>query len=138
MKKTVLALTLLFTSLFTTAQSPVGKWKVTSHISSFGGETFDSQKALLKQRPCAAKVFYEINADATYRLNAASSGCDERYIKIQEKLWSKTNWQLKGNVLTLSTQKDFLVGQSYKITISGNKMTWIGTEGQGTIVYQKL
>lgn len=138
MKKIILVATLVLTYLITTAQNPVGKWKVISHISSFGGETFDSHKALLQQRPCVAKVFYEINEEGTYRLNAAGSGCDERYIKVQEKLWSKTNWQLKGNIFTTSTVKDFSVGQSYKITINGNKMIWVGTDGQGTITYQKL
>jgi hypothetical protein len=29
------------------------------------------------------------------------------------------------------------VGQKYKFTISSGKMIWIGTEGQGTITYQK-
>jgi hypothetical protein len=133
---TVTAPLLIF--CFCAAQSPVGKWKVLSHISTYQGQTFDSQKALLQQRPCAAKIFYEINADGTYRLNAASSGCDEKYKSIQEKLWSKTNWQLKGDIFTTSTLKDFSAGQSYKMTIDGNKMTWVGTDGQGTIVYQKL
>lgn len=138
MKKITLALTLLLACLFANAQSPVGKWKKLSHTSEYAGQKFDSHSALLKQRPCADKIIYEINANGTYRLNASNSGCDEKYIKIQEKLWSKTNWQLKGNIFTTSTQKDFSVGQSYKITISGNKMTWVGTDGQGTIVYQKL
>jgi hypothetical protein len=138
MKKIILLLALIISYTITNAQSPVGKWKKISHISTYAGETFDSHKALLQQRPCASKIVYEINADGTYRLNAANSGCDERYKKIQEKLYSETNWQLKGNIFTTSTQKDFSVGQSYKITISGNKMTWEGTDGQGTIVFQKL
>lgn len=121
-----------------TAQNPVGKWKKISHISSYGGETFDSHKALLQQRPCAAKIVWEINADATYRLNATASGCDESYKKIQEKLYSKTNWKVAGNKITISTEKDFSVGQTYTFTISGSKMVWTGTDGQGVITFQKL
>lgn len=120
------------------AQSPVGKWKKISQLSSYDGQTFDSHKALLSQRPCVANIVYEINADATYRLNASASGCDESYKKIQEKLYSETKWKVQGNKITISTLKDFSVGQSYIISFSGNKMIWKGTDGQGTITYQKL
>ena len=138
MKKTcfLFLLTMFTTAAF--AQNPVGRWKKISHVSSYEGKTFDSHKALLTQRPCAANIAWEINADKTFRLNAAASGCDESYKKIQEKLYSKTMWRVQGNTITISTLKDFAVGQSYIITISGNKMTWVGTEGQGTITYQKL
>ena len=57
---------------------------------------------------------------------------------MQEKLYSKTQWRVLGNIITTSVMKDFAVGQSYTYTLSGNKMTWVGTEGQGTIIYQKL
>lgn len=137
MKKIFIATMLIFFTTYLFAQNPVGKWKKLSHTSEYEGQKFDSHKALLSTKPCAANIVYEINADATYRLNASNSGCEERYKKIQEKLYSKTNWQVKGNVITISTLKDFSVGQSYKISISGSKMTWVGTEGQGTIVYQK-
>ena len=81
MKNIILILALFtFNSIF--AQSPIGKWKMISHISSYEGQTFDSHKALLSQRPCAAKIVYEINADATYRLNASNSGCDKKKKKI--------------------------------------------------------
>lgn len=120
------------------AQSPVGKWKKISHISSYEGQTFDSHKALLTQRPCAAKFVYEINADATFRLNASNSGCDEKFINIQEKLYSETKWKVEGNKITISTLSNFAVGQTYIISFSGNKMIWKGTDGQGTITYQKL
>jgi hypothetical protein len=120
------------------AQSPVGKWRKISHVSTYEGQTFDSHKALLQQRPCAAKIVWEINADATYRLKAGESGCDESYKKIQEKLYSKTNWKVTGNKITISTLKDFSIGQTYTFTINGNKMVWTGTEGQGVITYQKL
>jgi hypothetical protein len=119
------------------AQSPVGRWKVVSHNSVFEGETFDSHAALLQQRPCAAKIFYEINADASFRLNAAASGCDDRYIKIQEKLYSKTQWKVEGNKI-MTSSSNFAVGQTYTFTIKGNTMTWTGTEGQGVIVYERL
>jgi hypothetical protein len=136
--KFILLLSITWLGLGTlSAQSPVGRWKVVSHISVFEGETFDSHAALLQQRPCAAKIVYEINADASFRLNAASSGCDERYVKIQEKLYSQTQWKVDGNkIMTSST--NFAVGQTYTYTIVGNTMTWTGTEGQGVIVYERL
>lgn len=138
MKKIMIAtlLTLLTTLIY--SQNPTGKWKIISHISEYEGQKFDSHKALLSTKPCVAKIVIELNADATYRLNASNSRCDDRYKKIQEKLYSKTNWQVKNGIITISTLKDFSVGQSYKISITGNKMTWVGTDGQGTIVYQKL
>jgi Lipocalin-like domain len=138
MKKIILPLLILIAAQAVVAQYPVGKWKMVSHISVYEGQKFDSHAALLTQRPCAAKIFYEITANNTYRLNAANSGCDEKYKNIQEKLYSKTMWRVQNGKITISTQKDFSVGQTYTITISGNKMTWVGTEGQGTIVYQKL
>lgn len=120
------------------AQTPVGKWKTISHVASFGGQSFDSHKALLQQRPCADKAFWEINADGTYRKNMAASGCDEGYKRIQTKLYSQTMWKVVGNKITISTLKDFSVGQTYTFTVKGNKMVWVGTDGQGTITYQKL
>ena len=119
------------------AQSPVGKWKKISHVSTYEGQTFDSHVALLSQRPCASKIVYEINADATYGLNASESGCDEKYVNIQQRLYSKTKWKVEGNKITISTT-NFAVGQTYTLSFSGNKMIWVGTDGQGTITYQKL
>ena len=138
MKKISFLLLLMIITTAAVSQNPVGKWKKISHVSSYDGQTFDSHKALLAQRPCAAKIVWEINEDKTFRLNAAASGCDESYKKIQEKLYSKTNWRVQGNKITISTFKDFAVGQTYSISISGNKMIWVGTDGQGTITYQKL
>ena len=137
MQKLLLVALLLAATLTGYAQSPVGHWKVLSHIIDFDGQKIDMHDALLKQRPCASKIFYEINEDKTYRLNAASSGCEERYKSIQEKLYSKTQWKLEGTVFTTSAT-NFEAGQSYTISFSGNKMTWMGTDGQGTIVYEKL
>jgi Lipocalin-like domain len=137
MPKSLLTLVFLLAAVCIRAQSPVGHWKVISHISEYAGETFDSHAALLQQRPCADKIFYEINADGTFRLNAAASGCDEKYRNIQERLYSKTQWKLEGKLFTTSAS-NFAVGQTYTISFSGNKMTWVGTEGQGTIIYQKL
>jgi hypothetical protein len=119
------------------AQNPVGKWKMVSHISTYEGQTFDSHSALLTQRPCASKIVYEVNADATYRLNASESGCDEKYTNIQQRLYSKTKWKVEGNKITISAT-NFAVGQTYILSFTGNKMVWVGTEGQGTITYQKL
>ncbi|NOT91076.1 lipocalin-like domain-containing protein [Ferruginibacter sp.] len=138
MKKIIFFLVAMLAINICTAQSPVGKWKVVSHVSEFQGKKFDSHKALLQQRPCVAKVFYEINTDGTYRLNAAASGCEDRYNKIQEKLHSEEVWNVKGNIITIGNKKAPTVGQTYTFTVSGNKMTWVGAEGQGTITYQKL
>ncbi|HOU47408.1 MAG TPA: lipocalin family protein [Chitinophagales bacterium] len=138
MKSSITFLFGLFLCVYIYAENPVGKWKKISEISVYAGQTFDSHKALLSQKPCAAKIVYEINADATFRLNASASGCDESYKKIQEKLYSKTKWNVQGNKITISTLSDFSVGQTYIISYSGNKMIWKGTDGQGTITYQKL
>ena len=119
------------------AQGPVGKWKMISHVSTYEGQTFDSHAALLTQRPCAAKIEYEINADATYRLNASESGCDEKYVNIQQRLYSKTKWKVEGKQIMISAT-NFTVGQTYTLSFSGNKMIWVGTDGQGTITYQRL
>jgi hypothetical protein len=137
MKKTIFIFLLFSICSNALAQSPVGRWKIVSHTVLFDGKTIDTHAALMQQRPCAAKIIYAVNADGTYRLDASQSGCDEKYKKIQEKLWSQTKWRLTGNTITTSAT-NFAVGQSYTISFSGNKMTWIGTEGQGTIVYQKL
>ena len=129
---------IIFTTInICNAQTPVGKWKMISHISTYAGQTFDSHAALLSQRPCAAKIVYEINADATYRLNASESGCDEKYVNIQQRLYSKTKWKVEGNKITTSAI-DFAFGQTYTLSFSANKMIWVGTDGQGTITYQKL
>jgi Lipocalin-like domain len=118
------------------AVNVVGSWKLMSHSATYAGSTFDSQAALLQQRPCAAKIRYNVNADGTYRLDASSSDCDEKYKSIQEKLYAKTMWKLEGNRITTSAT-NFAVGQSYTVTVSGNQMTWIGTDGQGTLVFQR-
>jgi Lipocalin-like domain len=137
MKKLICIIITLCTINFCNAQSPVGKWKMISHVSSYEGQTFDSHAALLSQRPCASKIVYEVNADATYRLNASESGCDEKYVNIQQRLYSKTKWKVEGRQITISAT-NFAVGQTYTLSFSGNKMIWVGTEGQGTITYQKL
>lgn len=137
MKVTIITLILLCTLITVKAQSPIGKWKMVSHISEYAGEKMDSHAALLTQRPCAAKIIYEVNEDGTYRLNAATSGCDEKYVNIQQKLYSKTKWKLEGNKIMISAT-NFAVGQSYVVAFSSNQMIWTGTEGQGVITYQKL
>lgn len=138
MLKQIITAVFLVAAAASYAQGPAGKWKKLSHISEYGGQKFDSHKALLTQRPCAAKIVYEINADGSYRLKAAASGCDAGYIKIQEKLYSKTNWKVTGTKITISSDKSFSVGQTYTFTVKGNTMTWVGTEGQGIITWQKL
>lgn len=118
------------------AQSPVGKWKKISHMSTYDGQTFDSHKAVLQSRPCVAKVVWEINADGTFRQNLENSGCDESYKKIQTKMYAKSVWKLSGNKLFIGGKEG--VGQNYTISFSGNKLIMTGTEGQGVITYQKL
>lgn len=137
MKAIIMSIILLGNFSFVKAQNPVGKWKMVSHISEYEGQKMDSHAALLTQRPCAAKIVYEVNADGTYRLNAAESGCDKKYRNIQEKLYSKTKWKLEGNKI-MTSASNFAVGQTYTVTFSGNQMVWTGTEGQGVITYQRL
>lgn len=120
------------------SQSPVGTWKVISHISEYAGEKFDSHQALITQRPCAADITYIIHSDGKYRLDASQSNCDERFKKIQEKLYAESVWTVAGNTITIGNKKAPTVGQKYEFTISGNKMVWTGTEGQGIITYQKI
>jgi hypothetical protein len=136
MRILIFGLMLLASSLTLQAQSPVGVWKMISHMVEYGGEKMDSHASLLAQRPCAAKIVYEIKADGNFRLNASASTCDEKYRNIQEKLYAQTKWKLENGIFSTSST-NFAVGQSYKISFSGDKMTWIGTEGQGVIVYQK-
>ncbi len=118
------------------AEDVVGHWKLVSHTSVYQGQQMDSQAALLSVRPCVANIFYEVNTDKTFRLNTSASGCDESYKKAQNRLHSKEMWKLEGNTLMVSST-NFAVGQSYKVTVKGNQMTWVGTEGQGTLVYQR-
>ncbi|MBK6786013.1 MAG: hypothetical protein IPG79_21420 [Saprospiraceae bacterium] len=85
-----------------------------------------------------SKDLYVIHTDGTYRLDASQSNCEEKYKKIQEKLYSETVWTVTGNVITIGNKKAPSVGQKYTFTLTGNKMVWTGTEGQGTITYQKI
>jgi hypothetical protein len=100
------------------------------------GSSFDSHAALLQQRPCAAKIRYNVKADGTYRLDASASDCDEKYKSIPEKLYAETKWKLESGKLTTSST-NFAAGQSYTATVSGNQMTWVGTEGQGALAFQR-
>ena len=138
MQKMIVMAVLLLSGLFANAQGHIGKWKKVSHSSSYAGTTFDSHEALLTQRPCAAKIIYEINANNTYRLNAAGSGCDERYRKIQEKLYAESVWTVAGNKITIGNKKTPTIGQTYTFSVKGNTMTWTGTDGQGVITWQRL
>lgn len=135
MKKATFILLLIVSMTTAYAQSPVGKWKRLSYTIVFEGKKIDTHAALLTQRPCAANIVYEINADGTWRLNAANSGCDEKYTKMQQKLYSKTKWKLEGNQITVSAT-NFAVGQTHTISFAGNKMTC--TNQYETIVYQRL
>ena len=110
-KLCITAMVLLITGICF-AQSPVGRWKKTVHTSEFNGQRFDSHKALLTQRPCAAKIAWDIRADGAFRLDAASSGCDESYRNIQEKLYSKTKWKLEGDRILISAT-NFSISQVY-------------------------
>lgn len=134
----ILTIIFLTFSIICYTQNPVGKWKVISHVSEFQGEKFDSYQALLTQRPCAAKIIYVIQTDGTYRLDFSHSQCDEKYRKIQEKIYSESVWTVSGNIITIGNKKAPSVGQKYTFTVTGNKMVWTGTDGQGTITYQKL
>ena len=129
---------LMFFGIYSKAQSPVGKWKKISHVNEFQGQKFDSHEALLSQRPCAAKIIYVLHSDGTFRLDAAQSGCEDKYTNIQEKLYSESVWSVSGNVITIGNKKTPAVGQKYKFTVSAKNMVWTGLHGQGTITYQKM
>lgn len=135
MKRLTILLFITVVAQVALAQSPVGKWKRLSCTVVYDGKKYDTHAALLQQRPCAANIVYEVNADNTWRLNAANSGCDASYINIQQKLYSKTKWKLEGNQFTTSAT-NFVVGQTHTISFSGNKMTL--TNKDETIVYQRL
>lgn len=132
----MLALILICISYVSIAQSPVGKWKIISHTVEFEGRKMEMHGALLKTRPCADKIVWEINADNTFRQNLEQTTCDNDYKKIQTRMYSKTKWKIEGK--TFSTSVDGFTGHYYTISFSGNKMTMIGTDGEGVIVYQRL
>ncbi len=138
MLKFISFLFILFFQFKSYAQNPIGKWKVISEINEWQGDKFDSHEALLSQCPCAAKIFYVIHTDGTYRLDASQSTCDERDKKIRERLYSASVWTIAGNIITIGYKKAPSLGHKYIFTISGNKMIWVGTDGQGTITYQKV
>jgi hypothetical protein len=54
----------------------------------------------------------------------------------QQKLYAQTKWRVVGDTFTVSAT-DFAVGQSYKVSVSGNRISWVGTEDQGTVVFQR-
>lgn len=135
MKTISLAASFMFFAFTSMAQSPVGNWKMVSHLATYDGKTFDSHVALLTQRPCAAKIVYRITADGNYRLDASSSGCDEKYVNIQQRLYSKNVWKLDGDKIFIGGKEG--IGNNYSVTFSGNKMIWKSEYGD-VITYQKL
>ena len=137
MKAIVFSLLFILSTHYIQAQSPVGNWKKISHTVEMNGQKIETHAALRQQRPCVSKIVYEIKEDASFRLNAAAAGCDEKYRNIQEKLYSKTQWKVVGDKISTSSS-NFSISQTYVLSFSSNTMTWVGTEGQGTIVYQKL
>jgi hypothetical protein len=132
------ALALALAAPLPSAAAPevVGAWRLVSHVTVLDGQTLDTRAALLAQRPCADKIRYRINADGSFRLDASASDCDAAYKSAQEKLYAKTKWKLEGDKLTTSAT-NFAVGQTYTVTVSGSRMTWVGTAGQGTLVFQR-
>lgn len=135
MKTMKFAIPLLFITLTGLAQSPVGSWKMVSHMATYDGKTFDSHAALLTQRPCAAKIVYRITVDGNYRLDASSSGCDEKYVNIQQRLYAKNIWKIDGDKLFVGGKEG--IGNTYSVTYAGNKMIWKSEYGD-VITYQKL
>ena len=119
------------------AQQPVGQWKKVSHNIDYDGQQMDSYKSLLQVYPVAAQLVHEFSADGVYKLLCKGNNCADKYVLTQQKLYANMKWRITGNIIMMSST-GFSVGQSYKIQITGNKMTWVGTEGQGTIVYQKI
>lgn len=136
MKQLIVFVLAIVSITYCYAQNPVGKWKKISHVSTYDGQTFDSHKALLQSKPCTAKIVWEINEDGTFRQNLTETGCDESYVKIQTKMYSKQTWKLTGNKLFIGGKEG--VGHTYVLTFAGNKMTMTGTDGEGAITYQRL
>lgn len=118
------------------ADAVVGRWKLISHKVDVAGQIVDTHAALLQRRPCAAAIVYAVNADQSFRLDASASTCDDQYKTTQERLYAKTRWRLDGTRITTSAT-NFAVGQTYEVTVSGSRMTWVGTDGQGTMTFQK-
>lgn len=119
------------------AQTPIGQWKKISHSIDYDGHKMDSYKSVLQVYPVAAQLVHEFSTDGEYKLLCMGNNCTDKYILTQQKLYANMKWRITGNTIMMSST-GFSVGQSYKIQIAGNKMTWEGTEGQGTIVYQKI
>lgn len=127
---------LIASGAFTTyGQSPVGNWKMLSHMATYEGKAFDSHAALLSQRPCASKIVYRITSDGNYRLDASASGCDASYVSIQQRLYSKNVWKIDGSKIFIGGKEG--IGHTYTLTFSGNKMIWKSEYGE-VITYQKL
>jgi hypothetical protein len=117
-------------------QSPIGNWKIISHISEHKGEKFDSHSELAKAKPCINSIVYEIKNDNSIILKTNTCNCEQSYKSIQQKLWSNTKWRIEGNKISTSNS-NFAASNTYIISYTGNKMIWKGLEGQGTITYQK-
>lgn len=114
----------------------VGQWKRISHTVEHQGRPIDSHAALLQQRPCTANIVYEFKANGELRLDASQSGCEDKYRRMQERLYSETRWKVQGDRITTFTATPE-AGQTYVLRVSGDRMTWTGTAGQGVIVYQR-
>lgn len=91
------------------------------------------EDALHQSRPCTKNTIYEFLSDG--KIKRTYSGCDEKYVITQDKLWKKQQWKLEGKTLKTSVT-NFMVFREYTLTFSGNKMTW--TNKDETIIYEKL
>jgi len=131
--KTITTLFLLFYTNIFHAQTIVGKWKCIANYSSFDNKQTNMEEALHQSKPCTKNTIYEFLSDG--KIKRIYSGCDEKYVTTQDKLWKKQQWKLEGNNIKTSVT-NFMVFREYTLTFSGNKMTW--TNKDETIIYQKL
>lgn len=125
-----LAILLLSLSLTTNvlAQSPVGTWKRTAMIlTEASGKTEDSTPELTKTMPCTADITYTFVADGTMRVDVPETcGPMKKTIERMNKAgrWSTTGSTLRIIVPDKSLPDKSLPDSDYKLSFSGNSMTW--------------
>ncbi|HUM52768.1 MAG TPA: lipocalin family protein [Chitinophagales bacterium] len=132
MKNIFIIFSLLFYSNAFT-QNIIGKWKCIATYSSFDNKKTNMISGLHQSRPCTKNTVFDFKADG--KIVRIYSGCDTKYVEMQNKLWKKQQWKVEGSNLKTSVT-DFSIFNEYIISFSSNKMTW--TNNDETIIYQKL
>ena len=133
MKKYILILILCSFISITFAQNPIGKWKYIAHYSSFDKKKTNMQEALFQTRPCTKNTVIDFLQDG--KIVKAYSGCETKYVEMQQKLYKNQKWKIEGNSIKISVT-NFSIYTTYTISFIGNKMTFENVDEK--IVYQKL